>query len=62
MKKEDFINNYIKKQNNRVIENLQKQIDCNHIWKEHGLGFVCKKCSYYTGLNHKLNEKLNQIT
>ncbi len=50
------VKKYIKKRNSRIIDKLAAQIYCKHKWKEHGYGYMCRKCDYYSGRGNDLNE------
>ena len=47
---------YIKEKLQPNVEKLIEQQNCNHDFYEYGYGYTCRKCKYYTGLNHKLND------
>ena len=38
------------------IDKLKLHVDCEHEWVEHGFGYKCTKCDYYTGMWDELNE------
>lgn len=44
---------------NNCLKNIPElivQSVCNHKWVEHGFGFKCMICNYYTGLYKELND------
>jgi hypothetical protein len=45
----------IKTELNKQIKELNKIIECNHNFYPYGLGYKCRVCDYYTGLNSHLN-------
>lgn len=53
----DFINN----KNDLQIKQLLLQNNCDHAWNEFGMGFYCKKCDFYTGLNSYLNALITKV-
>lgn len=55
------ISEYIQKRNNKITLALQKESRCNHKWNEHGFGYQCAKCNFYTGLNQDLNKLIKKL-
>jgi hypothetical protein len=52
----------IRARNEMKIQNLEKEITCDHTWNKHGLGYVCLRCEYYTGQDTDLNYLINSLT
>lgn len=55
------ISRNIVNKNNKLIQNLQKEITCDHSWYKYGYGYKCYKCELYTGLNEGLNSLIKQL-
>lgn len=50
----------LNKRLNKDLAFLTIQISCDHLWEEHGHGYQCEKCLYYTGMNTEMNELINK--
>ncbi len=57
------IKEYITEHNIELIREQLKEINCNHKWWDHGsgLGYRCKECGYYTGLDDTLNKLIKKL-
>ena len=55
------IEEYIKQSNNYIIYELEHQNRCEHNWMQHGYGYRCTECSYYTGLDKQLNDAIKLL-
>jgi hypothetical protein len=58
---ENSVEALIKTRNERLINSLQKEINCVHTWNPYGMGYQCEHCNFYTGLNTELNQLIKQL-
>lgn len=55
------INELIQSKNKEIIERLEKENDCFHVWKESVSGYVCTGCGHRTGRDPELNDLVNRL-
>lgn len=56
-----LIEQYIQAEAVRDISDRLVKIVCDHKWEKYGHGYLCAKCSYYTGTNSALNKLVKQL-
>ncbi len=54
------ITNFLLEQLIRHIKKVTQYIACDHKFVEHGLGYKCKKCGFYTGTNSEFNSEIEK--
>ena len=53
----DMVNRHYKAR----IEEMLKEMVCEHKWRSAGYGYECTECKRYTGLHQKLNNLITEL-